>query len=124
MRPEFVRNIAALAPGKNVTVFADDKAYSLPEPLPPPPLPPPPDPIAEAARAMLERDAENRATIEDVRRALTEVVENVGATVAAVAAGQAEIVESLQENTRTLQLPVRPVYDKAGKLLQAQRVKG
>lgn len=115
-----VRAVAVLAPGKRVSVIARRETYELPER--PEFHQPAPDPALLAAKKILESDAQSRAMLESVGKNFADVFARTDETLASVAAGQAEVVESVRENTRTLHLPVRPVYDKDGKVIAAQRV--
>jgi hypothetical protein len=116
-----LRNVSALAPRKRVTVRVSGIIYGLPaEPPPQPEVVP--DAIEAASAKLLESDAQTRALIESFGPKLSEALESIGEVVATVAEGQAEIVQSVRENTRTLHLPVKPVLDKTGKLIEARRV--
>lgn len=115
------RAVAALAPGKRVIVLADGKAHELPER--PEIAPAAPDALQVAADRLLESDAQSRAILESVGSKFSELFARVGETSAALSAGYAEVVASVNENTRTLRLPMRPIYDKDGKLIAAERAK-
>lgn len=120
--PDAVQRVAELAVGRPVTVIVAGKSY----PLPIVPVPAPvalPDPMTTAARQLLESDAQGRAMLETVGKNFAEVFTRTERRIEAVAAGQEQIVQSVKELTGTLHLPVKPVYDKAGKLIGAERAK-
>jgi hypothetical protein len=52
----------------------------------------------------------------------SEIVGRVEQTIEPAAINQADVVQSINELADTLRLPVKPIYDKAGKLIGAQRV--
>lgn len=121
--PDAVRCVAACAPGKRVTVVTPDgKAYALPI-VPEPASIASPDPMTIAAKQLLESDAQSRALLESVGKNFAEVFARVDDSIGAVAVGQAQVAQSVAELSGTLHLSVKPVYDKAGKLIGAQRVK-
>jgi hypothetical protein len=113
-----LRAIAACAPGKRVKVtYASGKTLVLPVvPVVEPPAPP--HPIEVLAQQLAERDVQMRASIEE--RA-GETFAAVKDAVEAIVSAQERVVESVEENTRTLHLPVKPVYFPDGKLRHAQR---
>jgi hypothetical protein len=117
-----LRAVAALAPGKSVTVFTAGESYELP-PKPKPVTPEPPHPFEAVSKQMLERDAEIRALIKAVAERTDGALNQVKEAVSSVNAGQAEVVKSVNENTEALYQPVKPAYFKDGKLMHAQRVK-
>lgn len=109
-----LRAVAACAPGKRITVFVPSGAmYALPIVPAPPPPPAPPTPIEVLSAQLLERDAQMRASVEEVAARTEE-------TLAAV---KAAVEQSTEEIVGTLHLPVKPVYFPDGKLKHAQRVK-
>lgn len=120
--PEAVRRVAELAPGKQVTVIVNAKSYDLPH-RPPPAPPKPPDPLLEFSQRLLERDLETRAAVAAIAARSDAGISAVKNLVNAVAAGQSQVAESVKELSGTLHLPVKPVYDKAGKLVGAKRVR-
>lgn len=120
-----VRAVAALAPGKRVRVLAAGDAYELPL-KPAPARIEPPHPMEAVSKQLLERDAETRATVAavaDVVARMGETAQAVQAAVADVASGQAQVARSVSEIADTMALPTKPIYDAAGKLIGAQRVR-
>lgn len=117
-----LRAVAALAPGKRVTVIASGKSYDLPSKPAPVPVEPP-HPFEAVSKQMLERDAEIRALFKAVAERTDGALNQVREAVSSVNAGQAEVVKSVNENTEALYQPVKPAYFKDGKLMHAQRVK-
>lgn len=114
--------VAACAPGRRVTVITAGKSFVLPS-VPEVQPEPPPNPLEVAAAQLLERDAASRALFESTRKSMEEVVTRVDGSVAAVAAAQANVAASVAELADTMALPVKPIYDKQGKLIGAERVK-
>ena len=114
--------VAALAPGKRVTVISGGKAYELPV-KPPVLVAEPPHPLEAIAKQLSERDAEIRDLLAAVTSRTEEAITEVKAAVKDVAAGHDKVAQSVDEMTKTLHLPVKPHYDKAGKLEYAKRVK-
>ena len=121
--PDAVARVAACAPGKRITVVTPDgKAYALP--IAPEPAPVvPPHPFEAVSQQLLARDAEARAAAASIVERMAGTLNAVREVVGAVAAGQAQVAASVNEMSGTLHLPVKPVYDKAGKLIGAKRVK-
>lgn len=117
----FERAIAALAPGRRVTVVIRGKARSLPAAPQPAPVAAP-DPLEIAARQLLERDVETRSAVAALTERVGDSVRDVGAAIGTIAAGQIELAQQVKELAGTLHLPVRPVYDASGKIIGAQRV--
>lgn len=118
-----LRAVSLLAPGKRVTIFAEGNSYALPAKPKPVPVEPS-HPFEEVSKQMLERDAEIRALITAVSERTDGALSHVRAVVSAVALGQAAVVESVKENTRTLKLPVIAKYDKNGRVTEARRQRG
>jgi hypothetical protein len=123
MQPSLLKRIAACAPGKRITVFVPSgEVYELP--LAPKAAPvEPPSPIETLSKQLLERDAQARAAAAEANARSDEALTAVKEAIGAVATGQAQVAESVNEMAGTLHLPVKPVYDKSGKLIGAQRVK-
>lgn len=120
--PDAVRRVAMLAPGKRMTVTVDGKSYALPIAPDPEPVAPP-HPLEVVSQQLLARDAETRATLVAVAARADDTLNAVRDAVGAVAAGQDQITKSVNELAGTLHLPVKPIYDKSGKLIGAERVK-
>jgi hypothetical protein len=74
------------------------------------------------ATELLARDAESRALMQSAHETVEALLGRVDKTVASIRDGQTAVAANLKENTRTLHLPVRPVYDAAGRLVEARRV--
>ena len=117
---DVLRSISMLAPGKRVSVRDHGIIYALPAEPPPEPVIPP-NPVEVAAKQLLESDAQTRELIQSFGPKVEESLVRVEQAVEMVAAGQFEVVQTVKENTRTLHLPVKPKYNKAGKLIAAQR---
>lgn len=125
LSPNVLRAVAALAPGKRVTVLAAGKAYDLPL-APPRARVEPPHPLETMSQQLLERDAETRATVVSVAEAVARMGETataMQAAVAEVAEGQVQVARSVSEIAETMAMPTMPIYDAAGKLVGARRVK-
>jgi len=122
MLPDVVRLLAQLAPGKAATVIVKGKPYVLP--LIPGPHVEPPNPLEIAAKELLERDAATRAMFESVSKSLADSVVRSSEGLGALSAGQEKIAESVNRLAGTLHLPVKPIYNKSGKIVGAQRDKG
>lgn len=118
LTPNVLRLVAALAPGKHVTVVTSAGVeYRLPiEPEAVPPAAP--HPIEVLSQQLLERDAEMRAAVESVAAVAgraDERTEQLQGLVRQSIDGQKRIVD-------TLMLPVVPTkYDAAGRLIEARR---
>lgn len=123
MPPKILKLIEQCAPGKRIVVSVPSgEVYELP--LAPKAAPAePPNPIETLSKQLLERDAEQRAAVAEANARSDETLAVVKEAIGAVAAGQAQVAESVNEMAGTLHLPVKPVYDKGGKLIGAQRVK-
>lgn len=115
------RAVAALAPGKRVTVVSRGAAYELPR------VEDQADaavhPLETVATRLLQRDAETRATVAAFSERADQALNAVTAAVAGVAGGQADVARSVQQIAATMAQPVEPVYDDEGKLIGARRVK-
>jgi len=120
-----LRSIAALAPGKRVTVIVRGRAHELP-------VVPEAHPVAperDVGQEFLERNAQTAEAVEGAVRNIQEVVREVGASVGAInaalerlAAEQSEAVSGIKGVVAALARPVRPVYDKVtGRLVGAVR---
>jgi hypothetical protein len=120
--PNVVRAIAALAPGKSVTVTTP-AGITHELPLQTEPQPSAADPLQAMSEQLLGRDAETRATVAAVAARADETLNAVKSALVEVAAGHSEIAQSVSKLEGTLHMPVKPVYDRDGKLLYAQRVK-
>ena len=126
--PDAVKCIAECAPGRRVRAIVRGVAYDLPL-LPEPEPVQPPHPLEAVATQLLERDAQTRVTVSQVVANVENVVARVDETtnvvksaLANVAGGQDKIAEGMQDIASALSRPVKPVYDKQGKLVGAQRV--
>jgi hypothetical protein len=127
--PDAAKCIAECAQGKRVRAIVRGCVYDLP--LQPEPEPvPAPHPLEAVATQLLERDAQTRATVslvvanvESVVARVDETSSAVNSALASVAIGQQKIADGMQHIAVTMALPVKPVYDKQGKLVGAQRVK-
>lgn len=120
LEDNYARAIAALAPGRRVTLVVHGKAVALPATAAPPPVPQP-DPLVVASKQLLERDAETRAAIASLADRVGESVRAVDSVLGVVSAGQVELAAQVRELSGTLRLPVKPIYDAAGKLIGARR---
>ncbi len=121
--PDIVTRITACAPGKRITVvMPDGKVYALPRPPEPAPVVPP-HPLEAISQQLLARAAEGRAAAASIVESMAGTLNAVREVVGSVTAGQAQVVASINEMSGTLHLPVKPVYDDAGKLIGAKRVK-
>jgi len=121
-RPEAVACIAECAPGKRVRAIIPHDIYELP--LPPEQAPvAPPHPLEAVAMQLMERDAQTRAIVTEVVAALLgDAVSAIKSALSGVAQGQNKVHEAVQQIASTLDRPVKPVYDKQGKLVGARRV--
>ena len=121
-RPEAVTCIAECAPGKRVHAIIPHDIYELP--LQPEPEPvAPPHPLEAVARQLMERDAQTREIVTQVVAALLdEAVSAIKSALSGVAQGQDKVQEAVQQIASMLDRPVKPVYDKHGKLVGARRV--
>jgi hypothetical protein len=118
---DVLRAVAACAPGKRVMVLVPSgEVHELPI-VPEPARPDPPNPIEVLSQQLLERDTLARAAAAEVSARADEALAAVMDALAVVADGQEKVVASIDENTRTLHLPVKPAYFPDGKLRHAQR---
>ncbi|MBE0615153.1 MAG: hypothetical protein IH604_15885 [Burkholderiales bacterium] len=129
--PEAVKCIAECAPGKRVRAIVLEGVYELPlAPKPEPAAAETAQPRETVATLLLERDAQTRASVTQVLENVVGVVARVyetatvvKAALAVVAEGQERIAGGMQEITLALERPVKPIYDKTGKLIGAQRAR-
>lgn len=111
--------VAQLARGREVRVVnAKGAAYEPPAPPAPPPAPAPD--AGEQLTRVEQNGVATRAALMEVSASLAGVTE----AVQAVVSGQKEIVDGAARIERTLNAPVEPVYDGAGKITGARRVQG
>ena len=121
-RPEAVTCIAECAPGKRVRAIIPHDIYELPLPQDPEPVPPP-HPLEAVAKQLIERDAQTRAIVKEVMaELLADAVNSIKSALSGVGQGQDKVLEAVQQVAKTLDSPVKPVYDKQGKLVGARRV--
>lgn len=118
---EAAQRITACVPGRRVVVFVADKKVSLPLTAADP-APAAPSPIEMLAQQLSQRDEETRSVIAEAMARVDKAVQVGAAVVASTAQREAEMAQSIAQITTVLALPVKPVYDKSGKLLGAQRV--
>lgn len=114
LRPNAVRLAETLARGKPLVVIVAGQQY--------------PTPSEEISVALPEQITP--ADFERARVSLLEAVSKIGDAektmrdaAAEVAAGQRSVAESVQEVVKVMSMPTQPVYDAAGKLIGAKRVK-
>ena len=127
--PEHVKQIAAIAGGKRVRVVDAHGAVTILSASDEPAV----DPAAQTAARLIELDAQLRATIgivASVAQHVNELVKRfesalaeVRTAVDAVAAGTDKVAKSADQLEAAFYTPVIPVYDKAGKIIAAQRIK-
>lgn len=119
-----VQLIADLAPGKRLAVIVKGQSYTLPAVIPEQVVVV--DPIAVMAKELIDETrtlsaALNQSLEETINRGLAEFAARVDGGFAAVVAGQDKVADGVNRIEGTLHLPVRPMYDSAGKLIGAQR---
>lgn len=122
--PNFLRAVAALAPGRRVTVLTRGNAYELPL-TPAPAEVAPPHPMEAASKQLLERDAETRASVASVAEAVARIGETAAAVQAAVAgmvSGQSEVAQSVAKLADVMAMDTVPLYNEKGKLVGTRRV--
>lgn len=125
---ELLRTVAVLAPGVSLElVTAEGDRYALPLVVQEP-LARPPDQLETVSRLLLERDEQARREAETMAVLMSTVVSRVDDTLNAVkqsvdtvAAAQSKVARSMTRLEGTLHLPVKPIYDKDGKLIGAAR---
>jgi len=127
--PDAVKCIAECAPGKRVRAIVLEGVYELPL-APGPAAAETAQPLETMATLFLARDAQTRASVTQVLENAAGVVARVDETasvvkaaLASVAEGQERIAGAMQEIASALERPVKPIYDKAGKLIGAQRAR-
>ena len=123
-RPEAVTCIAECAPGKRVSAVIPHDIYELP--LRPEPEREPVElrrSLEAVALQLMERDAQTRTIVTQVVAALLdEALGSIRSVLTSVAQGQDKLQEAVQQIAATLDRPVKPVYDRDGKLVGARRV--
>ncbi|MCX7144356.1 MAG: hypothetical protein NT123_25655 [Proteobacteria bacterium] len=82
-----------------------------------------PHPLEAVAMQLMERDAQTRAIVTEVVAALLgDAVSAIKSALSGVGQNQDKVLEAVQQVAKTLDSPVKPVYDKQGKLVGARRV--
>ena len=121
-RPEAVTCIAECAPGKRVRAIIPHDIYELPLTREQEPVAAP-HPLEAVAMQLMERDAQTRAIVTEVVAALLgDAVSAIKSALSGVGQNQDKVLEAVQQVAKTLDSPVKPVYDKQGKLVGARRV--
>ncbi len=122
--PDVVLRIERLAGAKPVQVFDKGVRFDLPLPLPEAPQPKP-DPIVAAAEKIAESQREIAAAFLELNREIIDQVGEHGIQLSQEFGDMkqlaATITAAIEENTRTLHLPVRPIKDASGKVVGAKR---
>ncbi len=120
-----VRFAEQCAPGKKVTVITNDgKRYELPS-TPPPVIEKPIDPIVTLTKQLLERDEQSKADIRrvaDLALRSEETLRSVQLVIEHVVDGQDKVIDGIKEIVNVVGMPSKPVYDKNGKIIGAQKV--
>lgn len=121
MLPEFARRIAACAPKTQVKVSSVNGAVYV--------VPDAPTPVEEQVAKIVAVSAEDvKALQESITRfgetivSATAVETDLSEAVKRIATVQEAIVSNIEKIAETLALPVRPIYDAKGKLIEARRV--
>ncbi len=122
--PDAVARIARLAGTRPVQLWEKGLRFDFPLAADPEPVAPP-DPLQVATAQMIDNQvsaaAEVQSRIRELEQSIKTHMTELAECFRTLDARQSAIAAALEENTRTLKLPVKPIKDTSGKVIGAQR---